>query len=92
LAILKEEEQRFEKHGAIPWSEPMWKAVGDYLDSIAAARTAFHDAIPAADMPTDVRDLVDKQVVAHWKHYPTNKTLVFYSNAKVSGTYVSDEQ
>jgi hypothetical protein len=82
LAILKEEKQRFEKHGLIPWSEPMWKAVGEYLSSVAAARATVHAAISAADMPTDLRDLVDRQVVAHWKHRPGNKKLAFYSSGK----------
>ena len=82
LAILKEEKLRFEKHGLIPWSEPMWKAVGEYLSSVAAARATVHAAISAADMPTELRDLVDRQVVAHWKHRPGNRKLAFYSSGK----------
>ena len=82
LAILKEEKQRFEKHGLIPWSEPMWKAVGEYLSSVAAARATVHAAISEADMPTDLRDLVDRQVVAHWKHRPGNRKLAFYLSGK----------
>ncbi len=82
LAILKEEKQRFEKQGLIPWSEPMWKAVGEYLSSVAAARATVHAAISEADMPTDLRDLVDRQVVARWNHRPGNRKLAFYSSGK----------
>ena len=39
-------------------------------------------AFPAADMPADLRDLVDKQVVAKWKHRPGNRDLTFYSSGK----------
>jgi hypothetical protein len=84
LAVLKEEKQRFETQGLVPWSKPMWKAVGEYLDAIGAARSNVHEALSAEQMPGDLRDLVDRQVVAKWRHRPGNRLLVFYAG----GTFV----
>jgi len=76
VAMLTQEKQRFEKQGLVPWSRPMWKAVGEYLDAVNAARTTVHAALPAEAMPGDLRDKVDKQVVAKWRHRPGNRQLV----------------
>ena len=81
VVTLKEEKQRFERDGLIPWSRPMWKAAGEYLDSVGAAVATVHAAI-AGDMPADLRDMVDKRVVAKWRHQPGNRLLVFYAGGK----------
>jgi WD40 repeat protein len=80
LETLRKEKQRFAEHGLVPWSEPMWAGVGEYLNALAEARNAAHAAAGQDAMPDSLRDRIDKQVLAHWKHQPGNRRLAFYSS------------
>jgi len=89
-AILKKEKGRFERDGLIPWSTAMNKGRTDYLLDVAAAQAKVHSAVSAADMPAELRELVDNRVVARWKQTPGDRLLTFYANGKLNDPMSDD--
>lgn len=81
-AELKKERESFEKENLVPWSKPMWKPVTDYFNLIAAARATAHTALGGGELPADMKDLLDKQVIARWRHQPHNRVITFYSSGR----------
>jgi WD40 repeat protein len=81
---LKDEKARFEKHGLVPWSEPMRSHAGAYLAAVADARTKVLAGVKGMELPADLRNLIDKQVFGRWKHQPGNGTITLYSSGRVN--------
>jgi hypothetical protein len=82
-SILKEEKSRYEKHGLVPWSVAMNNPLSIYLREVADTRARVRAAISASDTPSELLDLIDKQIVARWKQDPGNKLLIFYASGKL---------
>jgi hypothetical protein len=84
IGHLKDEKARFEKHGLVPWSEPMRSHAGAYLAAVADARAKVLAGAKGTELPAELRDLIDKQVLGRWKHQPGNGTITLYSSGRVN--------
>lgn len=82
-SILREEKSRYEKHGLVPWSVAMSNPLSTYLREMADTRARIRAAIPASDTPSELLDLIDKQIIARWKQDPGGKLLIFYASGKL---------
>jgi serine/threonine protein kinase len=83
IEAVKEEKNRFEDQGLIPWSEPMRSHLARYLTSTAAAeeklRRAYNSVVIAqpkgkkekmlSDLQADMANLIGVKVVARWRHF-----------------------
>jgi hypothetical protein len=81
LARLKNGRERFDKHDLVPWSEETWADTGAYLAAVRDARARVLAAYGSAELPGDLRDLLDKRVVARWVHQPGGKVTLYSSGA-----------
>ena len=84
IARLKDRRARFEKSGMVPWTKETWSSSSGYLDLVAEARAELLASYAGEPVPDDVRDLIDKQVVARWKYQPGNRTITLYSSGKLN--------
>jgi len=89
IDAVKEEKQRFERAGLIPWSAPMQPFLAKYLSSIHEAQKRLHrDYISlidaqlhakndgkVADLRADLKNLAGGKVVARWQRFLNGKLL-----------------
>lgn len=84
VALLKDEKVRFDKHGSPSWMEVMRGDTGSYLLDLGKARSQVLDAYGSAGPPANVRERLDKQVIARWRHQPGDGVITLYSSGGVN--------
>jgi hypothetical protein len=87
IEALKEEKQRFENRGLIPWSQSMRRHVDPYLTALKAAQAKLHRAYDpligaqlrakndskAAELRADLKYRLDVKVMAKWNHFANGR-------------------
>jgi hypothetical protein len=87
IDALKEEKQRFENRGLIPWSQRMRPHVAPYLTAVKAAQDNLHRAYDpligaqlrakneskVAELRADLKYRLDVKVMAKWKHFANGR-------------------
>jgi hypothetical protein len=84
LAELKELRDRFDKHNELPWSHWMVRQTIYYLRRLEDARAHALTRYGHAAMPDDLRELMDRRVIARWKQEPGSITVTLYSNGRIN--------
>jgi hypothetical protein len=93
IEAVKEEKNRFENQGLIPWSEPMRQHLAKYVTSITAAeerlRRAYNSVVISqpkgkkekmlADLQADVSNVIGVKVLARWRHFGNGNQIGVHS-------------
>ena len=84
VARLKELRDRFDKHNELPWSSFMVRETTGYLHRLEEARAQATTKYGRGPVPDDLRELMDRRVIARWKHEPGGATITLYSNGRIN--------